>query len=177
MKPTIIAIVGASGSGKTYLSKLLQNELNVFLIVSFTTRPRRKGEIEGVDHYYIKRKHNIPKDKMLSYTQFANNGYFALEEQVPPSGFCAYVVDEYGLTFLKKSKSDKFNIVSIRVESENEILIKRGIEEERIQRDECRELLPLDYYDHIITNDGTLEEFDDKIRETFKTIQQWQHQK
>ena len=29
MKPTIIAIVGASGSGKTYLSKLLQNELNV----------------------------------------------------------------------------------------------------------------------------------------------------
>lgn len=30
MQPTIIAIVGASGSGKTYLSKLLQDELNVF---------------------------------------------------------------------------------------------------------------------------------------------------
>lgn len=32
MKPTIIAIVGASGSGKTYFSRLLQNELNVFAI-------------------------------------------------------------------------------------------------------------------------------------------------
>lgn len=177
MKPTIIAIVGASGSGKTYLSKLLQNELNVYLIVSHTTRGKREGEIEGIDHYYIENTHRYTRSQMLSYTRFAEHEYFALEEQVPPQGYSAYVVDERGLKYLKETKNHKFNIVSIRVESTSETLINRGIALERIRRDEDREPLPLSYYDHIIHNDGTLKEFEDKIRETYKTIRQWQHQK
>lgn len=177
MKPTIIAIVGASGSGKTYLSKLLQNELNVFLIVSYTTRSPREGEIEGLDHYYIENAHRFSHLQMLSYTRFAEYEYFALEEQVPPQKHCAYVVDERGLKYLKETKSNKFNIVSIRVESSIEILIKRGIAPDRIKRDEDRTPLPLDYYDFVIENNGTLEEFENKIRETYKKIQQWQHQK
>jgi guanylate kinase len=177
MKPTIIAIVGASGSGKTYLSKLLQNELNVFLLVSYTTRPPREGEIEGLDHYYIENTYRFSHSQMLSYTRFAEHEYFALEEQVPPQKHCAYVVDERGLKYLKDTKSHKFNIMSIRVESTYDTLIKRGIASERIKRDENRVLLPLDYYDFVIENNGTLEEFEDKIRETYKKIQQWQHQK
>lgn len=177
MKPTIIAIVGASGSGKTYLSKLLQNELNVFLIVSYTTRPPREGEIEGLDHYYIENAHQFSWLKMLSYTKFAEYEYFALEEQVPPQKHCAYVVDERGLKYLKEMKNHKFNIISIRVESTTETLIKRGIAPDRIKRDEDRTSLPLEYYDYVIENNGTLEEFEDKIHKTYKQIQQWQHQK
>lgn len=177
MKPTIIAIVGASGSGKTYLSKLLQNELNVFLIVSYTTRPPREGEIEGLDHYYIANAHRFSHSQMLSYTRFAEYEYFALEEQVPPQTHCAYVVDERGLKYLKETKSHKFNIISIRVEATMDTLLKRGIPLCRIMRDEDREPLPLEYYNYIIENNGTLEEFDGKIRETYKKIQQWQPQK
>lgn len=177
MKPTIIAIVGASGSGKTYLSKLLQNELNVFLIVSYTTRPPREGEIEGLDHYYIANAHRFSHSQMLSYTRFAEHEYFALEEQVPPQTHCAYVVDERGLKYLKETKSHKFNIISIRVEATMDALLKRGIPLCRIMRDEDREPLPLEYYNYIIENNGTLEEFENKIRETYKKIQQWQHQK
>lgn len=177
MQPTIIAIVGASGSGKTYLSKLLQNELNVFLIVSYTTRPAREGEIEGIDHYYIDNTHRFCRSQMLSYTRFAEHEYFALEDQVPPQKHCAYVVDERGVKYLKETKSHKFNIVSIRVESATEILIDRGIALERIKRDDDRTQLPLEYYDYVIENNGTLEEFEDKIRETYKQIRAWQHQK
>jgi guanylate kinase len=177
MKPTIIAIVGASGSGKTYLSKLLQNELNVFLIVSYTTRPVREGEIEGIDHYYIATAHRFSRSQMLSYTRFAEYEYFALEEQVPPQTHCAYVVDERGLKYLKETKSHKFNIVSIRVESTTDTLVERGIAPERIKRDDERTPLPPDYYDFVIKNNGTLDKFEDKIRETYKKIQQWQHQK
>ena len=43
MKPIIIAIVGASGSGKTHLSKFLQKEFGIPAIISTTTRPRREG--------------------------------------------------------------------------------------------------------------------------------------
>lgn len=177
MKPTIIAIVGASGSGKTYLSKLLQNELGVFLIVSHTTRPMREGEIEGIDHYYIENAHRFRRDEMLSYTRFADKEYFALEQQVPPSGYCSYVVDERGLKYLKETKTHKFNIVSIRVEASMETLIRRGIGLCRINRDNDRELLPPDYYDYIIENNGTVEEFDNAIYDTFKQIYQCQHQK
>lgn len=177
MKPTIIAIVGASGSGKTYLSKLLQEQLGVYLIVSHTTRPMREGEIEGIDHYYIANAHRFGRSQMLSYTKFADYEYFALEEQVPPQGFCAYVVDERGLQFLKDNKSHKFDIVSIRVEADNDTLLKRGIAQERIKRDEDREPLPLGYYDCVIENNGTLEEFDAKIYETYKKICRWQHQR
>ena len=177
MKPTIIAIVGASGSGKTYLSKLLQNELNVFLIVSYTTRPAREGEIEGIDHYYIDNTHRFSRSQMLSYTRFAEYEYFALEEQVPPQKPCAYVVDERGLKYLKETKNHKFNIVSIRVESTTDTLIHRGIAPERIKRDDDRTLLPLDYYDYVIENNGTLEDFENKIYETYKHIRQWQYLK
>lgn len=177
MQPTIIAIVGASGSGKTYLSKLLQNELNVYLIVSHTTRPMREGEIEGLDHYYITKAHRFCRSQMLSYTRFAEYEYFALEEQVPPRGCCAYVVDERGVRFLKEEKNHKFNIVSIRVESTVETLIDRGIAMERIKRDDDRTPLPLSYYDFIVENNGTLEEFENKICETYKQIRAWQPQK
>ncbi len=177
MKPTIIAIVGASGSGKTYLSKLLQAEYGVFLIVSHTTRPKRMGEKQGVDHYYIKNSHRFNRSKMLSRTLFAGHEYFALEDQVPPQGACCYVVEESGLRFLKDKKSDRFNIVSIRIECEACTLIERGIDADRILRDVNRTPLPTSYYDHIIHNDGTQEEFDQSIRETYKNIQQWQHQK
>lgn len=177
MKPTIIAIVGASGSGKTYLSKLLQEHLGVYLIVSHTTRPMREGEIEGVDHYYIESAHRFGRSQMLSYTKFADYEYFALEEQVPPQGYCAYVVDERGLKFLKERKSHKFDIISIRVEATMDTLLKRGIPLCRIKRDEDREPLPLGYYDCVIENNGTIEEFDTQIYETYKKICRWQHQK
>ncbi len=176
-KPTIIAVVGASGSGKTYLSKLLQDEFGVFLIVSHTTRPMRDGEIEGVDHYYIQGRHHYRREEMLSYTSFAENEYFALEDQVPPRGYCCYVVDENGLRTLKETKAHKFNIVAVRVESTYQTLIERGIDPVRIERDNCRELLPMEYYDLVIENNGELESFEQSIRETFKTIRGWQHQK
>ena len=176
-KPTIIAIIGASGSGKTYMSKLLQSEFGLFLIVSYTTRAMREGEIEGVDHFYIRDARHISRKDMLSYTKFAGREYFALESQLAPNILNAYVVDEKGLKFLKENKAHKFNIISIRIESEPGTLVRRGIDELRILRDKDRELLPLDYYDYVVDNNGTIEEFENNIRKTYKEIEKWQHQK
>ncbi len=47
MKPIIIAIVGASGSGKTHLSKFLQKEFGIPAIISTTTRPGAKARGKG----------------------------------------------------------------------------------------------------------------------------------
>lgn len=170
MQPTIIAIVGASGSGKTYLAKLLQNELNVFTLVSHTTRPMREGETEGQDYYFIEKHRNYPFCEMLTHTRFGEYDYFALRDQVPPQGFCSYVVDESGVQALKKMHGDRYRIVTVQVRSRHETLLERGIDPERIYRDRTRTLLSDSFYDFIIDNDGTLEAFEESIRETFEKI-------
>lgn len=176
MKPTIIAIVGSSGSGKTHLSTLLRSESNVFQILSHTTRPRRETEREGVDGYFVTKCYMVASD-VLTHTKFGKYDYYALQAQVPPQGFCTYVIDEGGVRTLKSKYSNRYNIVTIYVRSCAETLVTRGICAMRIERDANREPLPDIFYDYIISNDGSMEEFENKIRETFNNIRAWQHQK
>lgn len=177
MQPTIIAVVGASGSGKTYLSRLLQNELNVFAIVSHTTRPRRENEIEGKDYYFIGKNQAIPFCEMLTHTKFGGYEYFALRDQVPPEGYCTYVVDESGVQALKRMHGERYRVVTVLVRSGYATLEARGIDQERIFRDRTRRQLPDAFYDFVIDNDGTLAEYEETIRETYQKIRLWQPQK
>lgn len=177
MQPTIIAIVGASGSGKTYFSRLLQNELNVFAIVSHTTRPRRENETEGKDYYFIGKNQAIPFCEMLTHTKFGGYEYFALRDQVPPEGYCTYVVDESGVQALKRMHGERYRVVTVLVRSGYATLEARGIDQERIFRDRTRRQLPDAFYDFVIDNDGTLAEYEETIRETYQKIRLWLPQK
>lgn len=177
MQPTIIAIVGASGSGKTYLSRLLQNELNVFAIVSHTTRPRRENETEGKDYYFIGKNQAIPFHEMLTHTKFGGYEYFALRDQVPPEGYCTYVVDESGVQALKRMHGERYRVLTVLVRCGYATLEARGIDQERIFRDRTRRQLPDAFYDFVIDNDGTLAEYEETIRETYQKIRLWQPQK
>lgn len=50
----MFVIEAPSGTGKTTLiKKLLAQDENLKFSVSVTTRPKRKGEIDGVDYYYV----------------------------------------------------------------------------------------------------------------------------
>ncbi|MCQ2735442.1 MAG: hypothetical protein MJ212_05805, partial [Alphaproteobacteria bacterium] len=49
----MFVIEAPSGTGKTTLiKKLLAQDKNLKFSVSVTTRPKREGEIDGVDYYY-----------------------------------------------------------------------------------------------------------------------------
>lgn len=177
MQPTIIAIVGASGSGKTYFSRLLQNELNVFAIVSYTTRPKRTDETAGKDYYFIGKNQAIPFCEMLTHTKFGGYEYFALRDQVPPEGYCSYVVDESGVQALKRMHGERYRVVTVLVRSGYAALEARGIDQERIFRDRTRRQLPDAFYDFVIDNAGTLTEYEETIRETYQKIRLWQPRK
>jgi guanylate kinase len=50
----MLVLSSPSGAGKTTLSRLLlKSDRNVELSVSVTTRPRRRGEIDGHDYHFI----------------------------------------------------------------------------------------------------------------------------
>ena len=48
----IIVLVGASGSGKSTLEKLICKEFDMNKIISSTTRPMRKNEVNNVDYHF-----------------------------------------------------------------------------------------------------------------------------
>jgi guanylate kinase len=49
----LIVISGPSGAGKTTVSRALPGRLDLLVSTSATTRPPRKGEVDGVDYYFL----------------------------------------------------------------------------------------------------------------------------
>lgn len=162
MKPTIIAIVGNSGTGKTHLSRYMGMRLGIPVIVSHTTRPRREGEIHGKDYFFISEQEIPPREEMLTRTQYGGHEYFALLRQVPKTGRCVYVLDEKGLVALRREHGKRFHIIAVLLRATPETLALRGISSERIARDAERLRLPDKSYDAVIRNDGSLREFEEK---------------
>lgn len=157
MKPLIICIVGASGSGKTTASMILQKQFGWSAIVSYTTRPMRKGEINGRDHWFVKKKQVPPQNRMCAYTQFGGYEYWTEWNQFQTLFPSVYVIDEKGLVNLQSKDSTPFpfTLVTIKIKRDN----LDGIDEKRKERDNERIDIPDELYDYVITNNGSIEEF------------------
>lgn len=153
-KPIILAIVGASGAGKTSLSMFLQSRLNIPAIVSYTTRPMRSGERDGVDHYFTDEESVPAPDDRFAYTEYGGYEYWTKPSQFTKFKVVSYVVDETGLIEMKKRWGKKFTIISV--------LVKRpiiNVEPERIARDKNRQFMLDDDFDVVLMNHATKKEF------------------
>lgn len=73
----IYALAGKHGSGKNYLLNKLSTEPNLKLVVPYTDRPQRKGEIDGKDNHFAT-KHQmermIKSKQLICIQQFPTNG-------------------------------------------------------------------------------------------------------
>lgn len=67
MKPTIVCLVGDSGSGKTFASLHLQEVLNWNSIVSYTTRKKRVHIPEELYDYIINNDYSIEAFRATLY--------------------------------------------------------------------------------------------------------------
>lgn len=81
-----ILISGPSGAGKTiFLEKSLKKWPQLSNTVSFTTRPPRKGEKEGVFYYFVtkeKFKNLRDKDEFLEWAQVHEEFYATSKKEV-----------------------------------------------------------------------------------------------
>jgi guanylate kinase len=79
MNPRAFVISGPSGVGKsTIIRHLLQRLPNVRLSVSMTTRPRREGEVDGRDYFFVSREEfqqRIARNEFLEYATIYDNLY------------------------------------------------------------------------------------------------------
>lgn len=161
MKPIIIAIVGSSGCGKTTMAEYIKEVFNIPTIVSFTTRPMRDGETQGREHQFVTDEQLPPQDEMLAYTKFGGYHYWAMHSQIPAKGICTYVIDEKGLLMLDEKFGDKYDLFPVLIQmDENQLQADAS----RTQRDKNRVVLSDEWYKLTITNDGTLDEFLQKVK-------------
>lgn len=175
----IIALVGPSGSGKTAIAVAMQRA-GVHQIVSYTTRPTRPGETNGVEHYFVTDAQAdaiMKQHTVAAYTEIGGYRYFTIirqlcyiedperQSKVSRLRLATYIVDERGLKELvqtaqninARERKHTFNIVPVFVDRNLPDRV-RQCGWDRVGRDAEREELPQDTYTiRVINNAPSIE--------------------
>lgn len=84
--PRLIVISAPSGSGKTTLAReLLKLHPDLVFSVSATTRPRRDGETDGKDYFFISKeefRRRIADDALVEWEEIYGDYYGSLKSEV-----------------------------------------------------------------------------------------------
>jgi guanylate kinase len=131
----MLVLSSPSGAGKTTLSRmLLSSDRNVMLSVSVTTRPRRRGEIDGRDYHFIDlRRFNamVKSGKLLEWAEVFGHRYGTprrpVENALQAGNDVLFDIDWQGTQQLREKARDDLVSVFILPPSVNEL-------ERRLQR-------------------------------------------
>lgn len=136
----LICIIGRTGSGKDTVAKWLQKEKKLKPVVSYTTRPKRENETDGVEHYFISEDEFtelMNTKEIAAYTKIEDpskgvKGYecCATTEEVLNSDI--YLIDPIGLKRLKDWLADKdITLIELYISVPEEIRRQRIIDSGR----------------------------------------------
>ncbi len=74
----LVVISGPSGAGKTSVCRALKAHPDVEFSVSATTRPKRAGEVDGVDYHFLSRddfQRRLGENQLLEWASYNGNLY------------------------------------------------------------------------------------------------------
>jgi guanylate kinase len=84
--PKLFVVTGPSGAGKgTLIKRLLERRADLELAVSATTRPRRPGEVEGRDYYFLSEKDflaGVERGDFLEHVVYVSGRYGTLRSEI-----------------------------------------------------------------------------------------------
>ena len=188
-KPLIV--IGPSAVGKdTMINRLKSKYPNVIhKLPSYTTRPMRNGEIDGVDYYFITKEefiHMKRKGELIGIQEYNNNWYASNKERLEESlkNKKKIIVLNYNINTANEVR-DKipFNCVAILPPSESalkERLIKRKTKAEEIEKrmeysiKEIQLINEANYINYRLVNDKEEEAFnklEKYLKETYPQLQ------
>lgn len=100
----MIILIGPSASGKTAVGRMLERKYNIKKVVTYTTRPPRIGEVEGLDYHFLNKQEFLTrKDKNFFFetVNYNDNYYGTSLESLDDSHYI--ILDINGYNSYKKS--------------------------------------------------------------------------
>ena len=168
-KGRIIIISSPSGGGKTTIAKMLIKQCkNMVPSISITTRKKCRGEINGVDYYFVSDEEfqdYIKKDQLLEYASIYGNYYGTPKDfvynELDQGKDVIFDIDWQGhesiRTSVKNYQIISFFIMPPSIDALKERLIKRDREnltniEHRLE-EASADMSHKDEFDFVIIND------------------------
>ncbi len=169
MYGNIVVISGPSGCGKSSLiSKILEQETNIYFSLSSTTRKIREGEAEGVNYYYISKEQfekEIQEGAFLEWAKVHDNYYGTslkpIYKALENGELVILDIDVQGHEIVKKRFNKILTSVFITTPSKKELqnrLLNRGTDDESTIETRLKnakiEMNRMDEYDYLVINDN-----------------------
>ena len=186
-KNIMVVLSSPSGVGKTTITKKIQQKYNSFkLFVSYTTRPPRSNEVDGVDYHFVSKKvfeDLINNKEFYEYAKIFDNYYGTLKKRVDEvilKNDLIFDIDWQGTKQLSKFKT--LNLLKIYlIPSNKEELKKRLVNRNQNTIDEIEErfnafdddIKHWNDYDYIVINENLetcFKQIEDIILSKKKTI-------
>lgn len=133
-----IILVGKSCTGKSCIERELKDRYGLTNVISYTTRPKRENEINGVDYHFVteqKFKEMIDRQEFLEYRTYETNynkiketWYYGITKEAfekTPNKVC--VVDLQGLNNISKY-AKRENVFVIGVYLDDYLRLRRAIQ-------------------------------------------------
>ena len=176
-----LMIIGPSAVGKdTMINKLIKKYPEIiYKLPSYTTRPMREKEIEGIDYFFVTKEDffKLKDEGKLFGIQEYNNNYYAsnkskLKEIVKDGK--KIIILNYNIETANTVKDEMdFNYIALLPPSENELknrLIKRKTKPEEIEKrmnnsiKEIQKINRANYINYRLVNDDEEETFNELVK-------------
>lgn len=165
----VLVLSGPSGAGKSSLINEIKDEIgNYHFSISTTTRPMRKGEVEGVHYHFVTEdefQKDIDEDHFLEYALVHGNHYGTslkpVREALSQGKLVIFDIDVQGNTAIKNRLGDITTSVFItpptlselKKRLQNRLTDSQEVIDGRIKMAK-REIQRISEYEFIIVNDN-----------------------
>ena len=135
MHMKFVIIVGKTASGKDTIARHLNDVLGIKPIVSYTTRPKRENEKDGVEHYFIsdEQMDAILRNgvaNLIAYTQFPKTGYryFAVDPDIDGTSdeTRSYIINPDGIKWMKENYYGNGKFFTVYIDCDEDTILKRA---------------------------------------------------
>ena len=163
----MIVLTGRSASGKTHIQKELSRVCGMKRVVTYTTRPMRSGETNGVEYHFVSKEEFLEmksRGLFAETTQYAisknTTWYYGTSKESLKEENGVIICNPDGLKYLRQQPELDLTVFYINASEEviRDRLIKRGDHPEEAERRlaaDNEDFKDIDnYYNYAIENNG-----------------------